>query len=260
MSRRHRNGNGNGHRPVLARPEALPPYRIAISLAAMDSVETLFALDLAKLVGYSASTIVASKQAMIRLNVLSSSLIACSRNDLAAEALQTGCTHMLCIDSDMRFPKDALVRLLRHDKDIVGINYSTRKVPPGYVAFKTKGVDGAPHVRCKTTAESTGLEQVDAIGFGLVCINLDVFRGLAYPAFDVTYDRDHKEWVGEDVNFCLKAKANGREVWVDHDLSKECAHIGRMEYKLDHVWSTEDMDPGPITPEARDESPLVVEV
>lgn len=259
MSRR-RNGNGNGkhlHVPQVA-PE--PPYRVAVSLAAMDTVETGFCYDLAKMMAYSGLSLVARGQAMIRVNLLSSSILACSRNDLAAEALRTDCTHMLCIDSDMRFPKDALVRLLRHDKDIVGINYSTRKVPPGYVAFKRKGVDGQPHIKCPTTATSTGLEQVDALGFGLICINLNVFRGLAYPAFEVRYDRDKKEWVGEDVDFCLKAKANGAEVWVDHDLSKECAHIGRMEYKLDHVWATEEMDPGTVTPEVQDPSPLVVEV
>ena len=251
---------GRGKRPVqimAAKPQPPePPLKIAVSLACMDSVEAGFAYDLAKMMCYSGMALVATNQAEIRINMLSSSILACSRNDLAAEAIAAGCTHILCVDSDMRFPKDALIRLLKANKDVVGINYATRKVPPGYVAFKTKGLTNESHVKLQTTPTSTGLEQCDAIGFGLVLIHTDVFKGLAYPAFEVRYNRDPKMWVGEDVDFCDKARANGTEIWVDHDLSKECKHIGRLEFDLTMVEAVKDMDAGVITPEARDTDPL----
>lgn len=233
-----------------------PPASIAISLACMDSVETGFAYDLAKLTCYSGMALVAKHNIDIRINMLNSSILACSRNDLAAEAVRCGATHMLCIDSDMRFPKDALVRLLKHDADIVGINYSTRKVPPGFVAFKKKGKTNEEHVKLETLPTSTGLEEVDAIGFGMVLIRTDVFRMLDYPAFETRYDQEAKMWIGEDVDFCLKAKAAGLQILVDQDLSKECAHIGRIEFRPEHVAATKDEDAGVITPEAVDESPV----
>jgi len=58
------------------------------------------------------------------------------------------------------------------------------------------------------------------------------------------------------VDFCLKAKKAGLEIWVDHDLSKECAHIGRLEYKLEMIEAVKDMDAGVITPEVEDEEPV----
>jgi len=233
-----------------------PPFRIAVSLACMDSVEAGFCYDLAKMMCYSGMAIVANDMAEIRVNMLNSSILSCSRNDLAQEAIEAGCTHLLCIDSDMRFPKESLVRLLKHQKDIVGINYSTRKVPPGFVAFKKKGRTNEEHVRLETTPTSTGLEQVDAIGFGMVLIKTDVFRNIPYPGFETWYDQELKMWIGEDVDFCLKAKKAGLDIWVDHDLSKECAHIGRLEYKLEMIEATKDMDAGTITPEVEDEEPV----
>ena len=239
---------GYGHNPTAS---------VAISIACMDSVETSFCYDLAKLSCYSGLHLVARQNVDIRINFLSSSILSCSRNDLAAEAVKSGATHILCIDSDMRFPKDALLRLLRHDADIVGINYSTRKVPPGFVAFQHRGMTNEEHVRLETTPTSTGLVEVDAIGFGMVLLRTDVFRMLDYPAFETRYDTENKMWIGEDVDFCMKAKAAGLQILVDQDLSKECAHIGRIEYRPEHVLAVKDMDPGLITPDARDDAPEV---
>ena len=233
-----------------------PPFRIAISLACMDQVESGFAYDLAKLMGYSGVVLVARDLADLRVNMLSSSILACSRNDLAHEAMQSGCTHILCLDSDMRFPMNSLERLLMHDKDIVGINYVTRKPPPGFVAFKKKGWTNEEHVRLETNATATGLEKVEAIGFGMVLIKTDVFRKIPYPGFETWYDEKTTMWIGEDVDFCLKAKAAGLQILVDQDLSKECAHIGRIEFRPEHVEATKDEDAGVITPEAVDESPV----
>ena len=237
-----------------------PPLRISVSLACMDSVEASFAYDLAKMTAYAGVTLVARDIAELRINMLSSSILSSSRNDLAREAMENGSTHVLCIDSDMRFPKESLNRLLKHQKDIVGINYSTRKVPPDFVAFKhISRESGDPHVKLETLPDSTGLEKVEALGFGLILIRTDVFRSMPYPGFETIYDRERNMWIGEDVDFCKKATAAGFDIWADHDLSKECAHIGRMEYLTAHVEKTKDMDRGEILPEEHDVSPLALE-
>jgi len=46
--------------------------------------------------------------------------------------------------------------------------------------------------------------------------------------------------VGEDVWFCRLVRAAGWEIHVDHDLSRECTHIGQFEYRLNHVWAMEE--------------------
>jgi len=42
-------------------------------------------------------------------------------------------------------------------------------------------------------------------------------------------------YVGEDIYFCKLAQAHGFKVWVDHDLSKDVKHIGKMEFTHDHA-------------------------
>ena len=44
-------------------------------------------------------------------------------------ALAVDATHILWLDSDMRFPADTLGRLLARNRDIVGANYCARRFP-----------------------------------------------------------------------------------------------------------------------------------
>ena len=62
------------------------------------------------------------------------------RMTLVKEAFQSGSTHILWIDSDMRFPKDALIRLLDRDLPIVGANYPMRRTPIIPTATNLKGM------------------------------------------------------------------------------------------------------------------------
>ena len=80
--------------------------------------------------------------AIFMLNVQSSDP-AHGRNSTVEIALQQGCDYIMWIDSDMKMPPDTLLKLLRHQTDIVGATYSKRvKDPSGQypILGRLKGI------------------------------------------------------------------------------------------------------------------------
>jgi hypothetical protein len=132
----------------------------------------------------------------------------------------------------MRFPPDTILRLLDRKERIVGANYTTRRDPYLPVAFPDLRY---AKERVFTTPDSTGLEPVEALGFGCVMVEMDVFRKVPEPWFCVTWNPDTKVYMGEDVWFCCQAREHGETVYVDHDLSKDIKHIGGFEYGVEHA-------------------------
>jgi len=204
----------------------------------------MFAYDLANMVGYTTATLVANDLADIGLSVIDGTYIHTNRQDLSEHALERDPTHLLWVDDDMRFPRDAVLRLLKHNLPIVGVNYPTRKFPIQYVAIKYRGDDEHQPERVQTLESSSGVEECQAVGFGLVLIKAEVYRAMPKPWFENYLDPVKKQWVGEDVAFCDKARAAGFTVHVDHDLSKEMKHIGSFEYSCAHAETWKDVEDG----------------
>jgi hypothetical protein len=206
--------------------------KIMVAIPSHDHVPINFAYDLAQMMAFTAANM--PEEASVALTLCSGTYVHSARNDLAKMAVEGGSDFVLWLDSDMRFPKDTLFRLMFHNKDMVGINYSHRKIPPRFVAIKSI----KPPVRLVTGPDSTGLEDVAAIGFGAVLMRGSMLRKMAEqatgPLFWFTINEDGG-MVGEDVHFCLLARDAGFEVFVDHDLSKECSHIGSFEYRVEHA-------------------------
>ena len=100
--------------------------RIAICIPARGQMEVTTAFDLTMMSAYMAG------KKNIDLNVYTSqgTLIFDQRNSLVRTAVEEKCDYILFIDADMRFPKTTLERLLAHKKDIIGVNATTRMMPP----------------------------------------------------------------------------------------------------------------------------------
>ena len=155
------------------------------------------------------------------------------RQRLVDTALSMDATHMLWIDTDMRFPRNTFERLLAHDKDIVAINARTREQDnPRFIAKRF--AKGGGFDRVPTRLGSRGLERVDVVPFGVVLVTTEVLKRMARPHFKYKYDKTGTISSSEDGYFCLEAGKAGAELWLDHDLSKECAHIGDFEYRVNH--------------------------
>lgn len=139
--------------------------------------------------------------------------------------------YLLSIDSDIVLPKDALVKMIAADKDIVSGLYIQRI--PGtqtveiYMDTPNGGCTNIPYA----LLENRGVVEVAACGMGCALIKGDVFRKMEYPHFFYKEAIRHEETVSEDVYFCTKARSHGFKVWADTSI--KCDHIGSTTFTLE---------------------------
>jgi len=125
-------------------------------------------------------------------------------------------THVLWIDTDMQFPEDGLLRLLAHDKDIVGANYRTRTPPYACAGIYEYG---------DTETMKPGLRKMRQIPTGFLLVKFEVFQKLPFPWFKPGLHNEARD----DVYFCRLAQEHGYDIWCDNDLSKEIVHIDTQQ-------------------------------
>lgn len=164
-----------------------------------------FAFDLVQLVKHSPDTFFLISQGTILPN---------QRTQLVRQALQAHASHVLFIDSDMRFPPDTLERLLAHKLDVVGANCKHRQANKWTAQVSSRG--------------KTGLRKVKQLGFGVTLIRMDAFMRIPEPWFATPFNGN--EFIGEDIFFCDKFQKAGLEIYIDHDLSQEVKHTGTKDY------------------------------
>lgn len=157
----------------------------------------------------------------------SGSSIAEIRNSLVRKAMKDDdMSHVLFVDDDQIFPADTLHMLISHNEDIIGANIVRKEPNPRTNARELNGMG------CVwTTPSSTGLQQVDFVGTGLMLISRNALEKIGDPWFFY----DIKNGVGEDVNFCMSAKDKGIPVYIDHDLSKQVKHVGHFYWGHEHT-------------------------
>ncbi len=146
------------------------------------------------------------------------SILHANREQIVKTAIEQKCTHLLFLDADMYFEEDAILRLLKRDKEIVGTHSNTRRFPTESTVI-LKG-----DVRYNPSAGKKGCITCDSVGTGFVLIKLDVFKKLSHPWFFWESDEEGNPVIGEDYWFCRKAREVGFKVWVD--LTIPMGHIG----------------------------------
>ena len=209
---------------------------IAVCTPARDMVHTMFTYDLVNMVCHHTLT----TNDAISLKISEGTLIANQRAELSLDAIREGCSHLLFVDSDMRFPQDMISRLLKHDLDIVAANCARRRMPTGPTAQIYK--ENGERELVWTMPESAGLQEIGSVGMGVMLIKAEVFKALSEPWYETPWRSDKRGYIGEDVYFCNKARAAGFKIWIDHDVSKEIGHVGTFEYKHDHTWVIKDLE------------------
>jgi hypothetical protein len=205
--------------------------KVAICVPCRDTVMSGFAFDLARLCAYDGVTRCSEDGNSLMIYQMPGTLIMDQRQRLAEQALKDGADAILWIDSDMRFPKDSLRILLSREVPIVGVNATTRRKPIEPTALDR---DEEKNELVKVWSKGKeGLEEVGALGFGMVLTRKEAFN-MPKPWFwfDVT---DKGGLIGEDIYFCAKAWENGIPTIVDHELSMHIKHIGTYEYGWDEL-------------------------
>jgi hypothetical protein len=209
--------------------------KVGICIPSRGDMEIGTAFDLALMTGYD-SRFRKGEQAIYTVN---GTLIFDQREKLAIAALEEGCDWILWVDADMRFPKNTIERLMLHNKDICGVNATTRTIPVKPTA-KNLVVNEEEKTNVWNQVSSkgkTGIEKVTSIGCGVMLVKRRVFEKTPQPWFWF-YQLPGNKILGEDVHFCVAAHDAGFETWVDHGLSNEIGHVGSYTF----AWKDIDGD------------------
>jgi hypothetical protein len=207
--------------PAAAQQGKTPSVMILVP--AMEMVNAEFAQHLAM----AAANLVANG---IKINCAFNigSVITIARRNLTDIFLKSDFDYAFWIDSDMKFPIDAPIRLLKRGVPLVGANYRRRRFPnPGFT-----GMMGTPgqFTELVTDDNSPEMQEVDVLPHGCVMVHRSVYEKVPQPHYLQEYVTDLNLEIGEDIYFCRKAKEAGFQVWCDHELSKEIAHIGIFHF------------------------------
>lgn len=215
--------------------ESVGLFRVAVCIPAQDTVATGFAYDLARMMAFTAASWMPDLIGSLQLYFAAGTLVAPQRHELVGRAIAGEATHILWLDSDMRFPKDTLIRLMHHGKPIVAANYCSRRMPPVPVALSFISETTSERKHLYTTDESTGLVPVEGVGMGVMLTAVDVFRRIGTPYFHIDWSPTDEMYQGEDIFFCKRARKFGLEVLVDQDLSGEISHVGAWHWEHGHA-------------------------
>lgn len=199
--------------------------------------------------------------------MVSTSVVHWSRNMVLAELIKTNApwTHVLFIDDDIVPPDDALIRLLSHNKDIIGAVCTTRIDPPRPNIHHLEEDTGV--FRQMFAWPSEPLLEVGAVGTGMILISRNALQLVADAFWRCAYEREfykmpdeRAQWLqeqrlkyfdatanaywfrflpgwegtyemGEDVGFCFIARRYcGLQVFVDTSIQPE--HMGDYGYSV----------------------------
>ena len=218
--------------PALLDADGKERLCVAIVIPCQDQVAARFAMDLTKLVGY---MVAVRPDIRILVYINKGTIIPEQRHLLVRMALQENPTHFLWLDSDMGFPKDALLRLLSHGEPIVGCNYATRRQP----VIPTASV-GSEDDLLFSDPDATELVEVARAGMGCMLVDADIYRQIPAPWFALGFNREADGYAGEDIFFCDLMQRRGQKVWVDPVLSRKLVHCGEFEYGLIHADITKE--------------------
>jgi len=194
--------------------------KILIAVPCMDEMPALFAHSLATLTSYG----VEDTQISIRFNL--GSLIYTSREQLAVKAIQDEADLVMWFDSDMVFPPDTLIRMLKHideGHDIVAGVYYRRNPPFTPTIFRTMELNEEGNAFEWTEYLKVPEEpfKIEACGFGCVLMRTEVFTSV-YTKFGQMFTPLAN--CGEDVAFCWRAKQCGYEILADPTIN--LGHVG----------------------------------
>lgn len=169
------------------------------------------------------------------------SVVSRARNLLVKDLLDSHCTELLFIDSDINFEPEAIFRLMAwgadEKKGIVAAPPRIRDTNLRYIADLDHDENG------ELTMNNMGLVRAERVATAFMWVNRKVFEDLVeshpeWSYYDTRADKtlsavfDFKVtpegYIGEDFLFCDRAREAGYEVWIDPTIT--LGHMGVQEY------------------------------
>lgn len=140
-------------------------------------------------------------------------LVCESRNCITRRAISEGAEWVWFVDDDHYFPPDTLERLLAHQVDIVSGLYVTRN-PPFTAVLRVH--DDKENEKYSLTPLDVGLKAVSSVGAGCLLVRSNVLKALDVPCWRFG-ETSRGSVIGEDIDFCRRAREKGFNVWCDLD-------------------------------------------
>lgn len=163
----------------------------------------------------------------VAINITTSgSLLVAERNRILQAFMDSDCTHILCIDSDLAWPSQAVLAMLKHDVEFVAGVYPSR----GEKSFTFRATLNDDESIVKSEKNLLSMQYIPA-GFMLITRSAIEKMRLKFP--ELYYEpkaesmKFAKAWMffnteiwegefwGEDYVFCRKAREAGIDIWVD---------------------------------------------
>ena len=165
---------------LVAELDAQTPrrVRVAICVPSGRTWEAATALSVSAISAYTAMAGVETGHFNVQ-----TSLICHARNSTVDTVLTQGTfDYLFWMDSDMEVPPDALIRLLKHNKDIVGATYNKR-TPRDDGTYETLGrlVDN------ETSDLRSGVHEAALLPGGMLLVKADVYRKMPKPWYATCY-------------------------------------------------------------------------
>ena len=246
------------------------PYRIFVATPVHSDVS----------IHYFKSCLEFQKECFVRkiavmFQVMKSSLVTQGRQLCVSGFMESNCTHLLFIDSDISFNFKMIERMINYDKDICLVPYPIKGLDFDKIKKRIKeGCDIDPRVLGNQYTMSVpdpsnvkvekGFIEVERGPAGCMLIKREVIEALIkeypeftinqhtlidgklvtrkhmYNFFDTYWNKDDKTYTGEDFYFCKLCKHAGIKMYalVDEYISHhgEFSYTGRL---LDEFKKTE---------------------
>lgn len=160
------------------------------------------------------------------------------RNNAVKYAKEKGFNGIFFVDSDMIIPKDALVKLIGYNQDIItGLYVKKMEIIKNQLTIFKKKPDyenslvsnnSFRMIKVAEFPKNMTYMEIDACGFGCVLVKMKVFNKIAYPYFNFKFGENR---LNEDFDFCVKAKTSGFKIFVAFDV--RAGHIGSKQFYLE---------------------------
>ena len=203
---------------------------------------------------------------LIYFHLLKSSLVTQGRNLCVAGFLESNCTHMLFVDSDIYFKPESILAMLKKDKEVLSIPYPLKTMMWDKALCRIKEGDIKTINNLKASLNTypmkvgdsnditidDGVIEVTHSPTGCMMIKRSVFDKMikAYPEknivqktvingeyvdrpnlwnfFDTLHDPVEKTYLGEDFAFCQRWKEIGGKCYAYID--DPIVHVGEHQY------------------------------
>lgn len=149
--------------------------------------------------------------------------VVAARNALVDAHLKGKSGSSIFFDVDMVFPQSTVSYLASHNKPIIGGAYYQRQFP--YYPHLYENVGNYEQPRTKRIVALAPVMEVDSLGTGCLLVKREVYEKMGPTPFILRYT-PIDNLVGEDIDFCLKARGLGYKIIADTTL--EIAHIGNL--------------------------------